>query len=226
MDFVDQIQGFFQAIDFGSLRDSVAPEGLHLEALDPRTFDPRVWIAVGGLALLLFGRRLYALALGAAGFAIGWSVAPALDISDPSLQVGAGVLLGVLAAMLAFFVQSLVLSVGGFILGVSVSWWAMSQVSLGALEPLAVIGSGILSAILMQLLFSAVLVALSSFVGASLLVQAAGLGGGLALAAWAGVSLFGIVTQTRGRGERETRRKRKKRRRRRQRRRQESYDPA
>ncbi len=204
-DIMDRARGLVSQVDFGALP---------AEGIDPTSFDPRVWMAIGGLTLLFFGRRLYALALGVAGFAFGWSLAPAVDIGPPSAQLGAGLLLGVLSAMLALFVQRMILSVAGFILGVSVAWWAVSVggLHLGGLEFLVVLFSGIVSAFLLQALFGAMLVVLTSLVGGSLLAQAAGLSGGLALLAAGGASFFGIVAQTRSRNQ-EARRERKRERR-------------
>ncbi|MEM1248403.1 MAG: hypothetical protein AAGK22_18655, partial [Acidobacteriota bacterium] len=191
-ELVERLRDTFAQIDFGAM-SSVS--------VDPTSFDPRVWLAVAGLVLLLFGRRLYALALGAAGFTFGWSLAPLLD-AGPQLQLGAGVLLGVIAAMLAFFVQKMLLSVAGFVLGLFVSWWLVSAgaVHLGGLEVVLVVLSGFLGAFLMRALFGATLVVLSSFVGASLLVEAAGFAGPVALASWLGAALLGILLQTRSRG--------------------------
>lgn len=218
-DLLQQLRETFAQIDFGAM-SSVS--------VDPSSYDPRVWLAVAGLVLLLFGRRLYALALGAAGFTFGWSLAPLLD-AGPELQLGAGVLLGVLAAMLAFFVQRLLLSVSGFLLGLFVSWWLVSAggLHLGGLELVVVLLSGFLGAFLLQALFGAALVVMSSLVGASLLIEASGVAGPLAILGWFGLALVGILLQTRARGDAKERRKReRKRRRKKERRRQRELDPA
>ena len=218
-ELLQQLRETFAEIDFGAM-SSVS--------VDPSSYDPRVWLAVAGLVLLLFGRRLYALVLGAAGFTFGWSLAPLLD-AGPQLQLGAGVLLGVLAAMLAFFVQKMLLSVSGFVLGLFVSWWLVSAgaVHLGGLELVLILLSGFLGAFLMRALFGATLVVLSSFVGASLLIEAWGVSGPLAMASWFGAALLGILLQTRARGDAKERRKReRKRRRKKERRRQRELDPA
>ena len=225
-EIIETIRSFFDSVEFGALDPSVFTSG----GFDASAFDPRAWLGVGGLILLLFGRRLYALVLGVAGFAFGWSLAPAFEIGPPSAQLAAGLILGVFAAMLALFVQRLILNVAGFILGVTLAWWAVSVggVSMGGIELLVILLSGFLCAFLLRALFGAALVVLSSLVGSSLLIQASGITGPLALVGWFCVALFGILLQTRNRGESKDRRKRERKRRRKdeRKRRGEEFGPA
>ena len=72
-----------------------------------------------GLAVLLFGRRLFWLFVGAAGFAVGLHVARAVFTERPEwLVVAAALVLGFLGAVLAIAFQWLAVGLGGFAVGV------------------------------------------------------------------------------------------------------------
>src|ERR1041385_6355086 len=71
-----------------------------------------------GLALLLFGRRLFWLFVAALGFAIGLQLAPYLSQNPPlwlSLLLSLG--LGLLGALLAVVLQKLAIAIAGFLVG-------------------------------------------------------------------------------------------------------------
>ena len=74
------------------------------------------WVTlVVGLAVLLLGRRLFWLFVGAAGFAVGFTVAPAALPNSPEwLIVLAALVLGILGAVLAILLQWLAVGLGGF----------------------------------------------------------------------------------------------------------------
>jgi hypothetical protein len=124
-----------------------------------------------GLAVLLFGRRLFWLFVGAAGFAVGLHVAKAVFADWPEwLVVAAALVLGLLGAVLAIVFQWLAVGLGGFAAGV--------QGSLAAAEALgfhgpwlwpAVLAAGIVVAALVLWLWDPVLIVLSALVGAVLL---------------------------------------------------------
>jgi hypothetical protein len=132
---------------------------------------------LAGLALLLFGRRLFWLAVGLAGFAVGLVLARRFLALDPWwLELGAALLAGALAALATIFLQRLVVSLGGFVAG------ALLVLQVGKLSGtppegffwvlFAVLG-GVAGAILAALLFEAALAAVTSLVGAHLLLTAA-----------------------------------------------------
>jgi hypothetical protein len=78
------------------------------------------WVTlVVGLAVLLFGRRLFWLFVGAAGFAVGLHLAPAALPDSPEwLVVVAALALGIVGAVLAIVLQWLAAALGGFAVGV------------------------------------------------------------------------------------------------------------
>ncbi len=71
-----------------------------------------------GLAVLLLGRRLFWLFVGAAGFAVGLHVAPMVLNGPEWLMVVAALVLGILGAVLAIFFQWLAIGLAGFAAGV------------------------------------------------------------------------------------------------------------
>src|SRR5262245_52324544 len=72
-----------------------------------------------GLAVLLFGRRLFWLFVGAVGFAVGLHVARAVLADRPEWVVLiAALILGLIGAMLAIVFQWLAVGLGGFAAGV------------------------------------------------------------------------------------------------------------
>ena len=71
-----------------------------------------------GLAVLLLGRRLFWLFVGAAGFAVGLHVAPTVLNGPEWLMVVVALVLGILGAVLAIFFQWLAIGLAGFAAGV------------------------------------------------------------------------------------------------------------
>src|ERR1041384_2791841 len=72
--------------------------------------------ALVGLALLLFGRRLFWLFVAALGFAIGLQLAPYLS-HNPPLWLSLLLSLGLLGALLAIMLQKLAIGIAGFLVG-------------------------------------------------------------------------------------------------------------
>lgn len=128
-----------------------------------------------GLALLILGKRLFWLFVGAIGFIAGSDAAAVYVGGLPHWQVllislGAG-LLGVL---LALFFQKLAILLVGFYAGgyLAVSLLTAFHIALPGHLPMApfVIG-GILGAVLLYLIFDWTLIVLSSFAGAAFIAQ-------------------------------------------------------
>jgi hypothetical protein len=124
-----------------------------------------------GLAVLLLGRRLFWLFVGAAGFAVGLHVAPAVWPASPEwVAVLAAVVLGIVGAVLAVVFQWLAVGLGGFAAGVHGGLAAAS--ALGLAEPwlwAAAFVSGIVGAALVLWLWDPILILLSALIGGALL---------------------------------------------------------
>jgi hypothetical protein len=143
--------------------------------------------AVLGAALLLTGRKLYWLFVGVIGFVLGFSLASMAFQSESEWVVLAIALtVGVLAAVLAGFVQRLAVGLAGFLAGGMILTTLFNLLDFNQAMPvwlLFIIG-GILGVILVAVLFDWALILLSSLAGADLIVNA------LEVKEWLGVLLF------------------------------------
>ncbi len=147
-------------------------EPLAIEGIEPLAFG---WI--GGLALLLFGRRLYWLFSGIVGFFLGLYLAHQVLPANPDWLVPlVGLLTGACGALVAVFFQRIALGVAGFLAGAYTLFWLPSQLGwdLGQWQWLASLGAGLVGALLLRVLFEIALVLLTSVLGATLIVQASG----------------------------------------------------
>ena len=71
-----------------------------------------------GIALLVFGRRLFWLFVAALGFAIGLQLAPYLSHNPPLwLSLLLSLSLGLIGALVAFLLQKLAIGIAGFLVG-------------------------------------------------------------------------------------------------------------
>lgn len=133
---------------------------------------PRV---LAGAALLLLGRRLFWLLVGVIGFTFGYQYGAQLyhGASEVTL-VAFAVLTGVVGAVLAYFVQQLMVAVAGFMVGAQ-----LAVIVFNALHPipsrdfwlLTFFAGGIIGAALLVAIFESALLVLSSLFGASLIVE-------------------------------------------------------
>jgi hypothetical protein len=149
-----------------------------------------------GLAVLLFGRRLFWLFVGAAGFAVGLHLAPTVIQGPEWLVVVAALVLGIVGAVLAVVFQWLAVGLGGFAAGVE-----------GGLAAAAALGwsgqwvwglafaAGIVVAALVLMLWDPVLILLSALVGAALLVPLAPVSAGVRPWIFIGLAVVGIAFQ-------------------------------
>jgi len=137
---------------------------------------PVIFILVG-LLLLFFGRRLFWLFVAAAGFIVGIKAAPyILPHQSELFTLLAAVVLGVVGALLAVFLQKLAVALAGFVAGGYLAAELCAPLLGGAgMESAAawlcfVIG-GILGAIVMLVFFNWALIILSSLYGAEWILR-------------------------------------------------------
>jgi len=137
---------------------------------------PLIFLLVG-LLLLLLGRKLFWLFVAAAGFIVGMKAAPyILPHQSELFMLLAAVVLGLVGALLAIFLQKLAVALGGFVAGGNVAAELCGPLlgRAGVESPVAwlcfVIG-GILGAILMLAFFNWALIILSSLYGAQWIVR-------------------------------------------------------
>jgi hypothetical protein len=131
--------------------------------------------ALIGVIILFFGRRLFWLCVAAVGFAAGVELAPQL-IHEPSplLALSLALLLGIIGALLAIFLQKIAIAIAGFLAGgkLGVAIAAAFFVQHAEYYWLTFLVGGVVGALLLLLLFDWALIVLSSVVGAHLIQTA------------------------------------------------------
>ncbi len=153
-------------------------------------------VILGG-ALLLAGRRLFWLLVGAIGFVIGVEVAIRLFGATEIPTVLAGLVLGAVFALLAVFVESLAIGLAGFLGGgyIGVSLAALLGLDNNAVSGIAFVAGGIVGVILIVVLFEWALITISSLAGASMIVTGLRLSGSSAGTAFVILLLAGVIIQ-------------------------------
>ena len=158
---------------------------------------PVVNILVGA-GLLLFGRRAFWLFVAGAGFVTGLSLANNILEAPESIGLIIGIGIGLLAALLAVFVQRFAISLAGFLVGgyialqllptlnIDGGWWA---------TVLPFIIGGVIGVFLVGMFLDWALISLSSLAGASLISEALDLSSGLGMVAFVVLIVIGVVVQ-------------------------------
>ena len=130
-------------------------------------------LVLGG-ALLLAGRKLFWLFVGAAGFVTGIQLATRFSQGPDWLAIVIGLIIGVVFALLAIFLQAVLIWIAGFLAGGYVLTVLATMLGIdisGAITWIVYIIGGVIGVILVSLLFDWALITLSSLVGASLVIQ-------------------------------------------------------
>ena len=152
-----------------------------------------------GVAVLFFGRRLFWLFVGAAGFAVGLHAARAAFTEGPEwLVVAAALVLGIVGAVLAIAFQWLAVGLGGFAAGVHGTLAAAPTLGLeGSWLYAVAFAVGILLAALVLWLWDPVLIVLSALTGAALLAPLIPVAPAVRPWLFIGLLIVGIVVQAR-----------------------------
>jgi hypothetical protein len=126
-----------------------------------------------GIVILFFGRKLFWLCVAAVGFAVGVQIAPLL-VNEPSslLALLIALVLGVLGALLAVFLQKIAIAVLGFLAGgkIAAAVAAAFFVHYAQYSTIVFVIGGVIGAILLLAVFGWALIVVSSFIGAYLIV--------------------------------------------------------
>ena len=128
---------------------------------------------LAGLALLLFGRRLYWVFVAGMGFLTGLELAPEILPGQPDWVILLAALVAALiGALLALMAQAFVIGLIGFVAGGGVGLRFIRAMGMAGETPTWIIYliAGIVGVLLMLWLFDWALIVLSSLAGASLLV--------------------------------------------------------
>jgi hypothetical protein len=142
----------------------------------PLLTDPGVQIVsiLIGIAILVAGRRLFWLFVGAVGFVIGLSLAVQLLPDQPAWVIlVAALIVGLVGIVVAIFLQTAAVGLAGFLIGGYTIVWLLQRfgLALSQWDWLIYIIGGILGAVLALYLFDVALIILSSLAGATLIVQ-------------------------------------------------------
>ena len=126
-----------------------------------------------GVVILFFGRKLFWLCVAAIGFAAGVELAPHL-VQDPSalLSLTIALLLGIIGALLALFLQKIAIAVLGFLAGGKLAGAIAAAffVHYAQHSTIIFVIGGVVGAILLLVLFDWALIVVSSLIGAHLIV--------------------------------------------------------
>lgn len=130
-------------------------------------------VILGG-ALLVTGRKLFWLFVGAIGFITGMQLTSRFWNGPEGLAIVAGLVLGLVFAGLAVFLQTIAIGIAGFLAGgyTLSALVGMLGIQTSAANWIVYIVGGIIGVILVSYLFDWAVITLSSLAGASLLVQA------------------------------------------------------
>jgi hypothetical protein len=162
---------------------------------------PAIRILVGGL-LLILGRKLFWIFVGAIGFLFGFNLASQYLSAQPDWVILlVAVLAGIIGAGLAVFVQRAAVVVAGFLAGGYLTLQLLAQLGIGA-QPapgdfawLPFIVGGIVGALLLSVLFDWALIFLSSLAGANLITQAVNPDANVFTLIFVGLLLIGVLVQ-------------------------------
>lgn len=154
-----------------------------------------------GIALLLLGRKLFWLFVGGIGFVTAMDLTVRfLPQSAPFVAIVAGLLVGVIGALLAIFLQQVAVGVAGFLAGGAFVLSLIDLLGMGQTTVLAwvlVVIGAVAGLVLALALLDWALIVLSSLSGAGLVAQAVDVTPPLALVIFAVALVVGIVVQAR-----------------------------
>jgi hypothetical protein len=133
-----------------------------------------IYNLVIGCLLLLFGRKLFWLFIGIAGFLFGMEITGLYFGGQPHwLQLAIAIGMGCLGALLAILAQRLAFAVGGFFAGFFLALKLSQFLGLpdqGALFTVMLIGAGLIGGVVAALIMDKAITVLACLVGAGAIV--------------------------------------------------------
>lgn len=126
-----------------------------------------------GAALLVAGRKLFWLFIGIIGFITGLQLAQRFINGPDWMALLIGVIVGIIFALLAVFIEALAIGVAAFLAGgyILTSFTNTLGLNEGLLFWIIYAIGGLIGLLLVMFLFDWALIVLSSLAGASLIVQ-------------------------------------------------------
>jgi len=148
-----------------------------------------------GIGLLVAGRKLFWLFVGAAGFFTGVDLSTRFFQGPEVLSIVVGIVVGILFALLAIGLRAIAIGVAGFFLGGAALLSLAGSLGFERGDFIFWIVGGILGVIFISAFFDWALIGISSFAGASILVQTLSLERPIAGIAFIVLLIVGIVIQ-------------------------------
>jgi len=154
-------------------------------------------LAASGVVLLVLGWKVFWLFVGMLGFAAGLQAAQLYFGPQPFWVLwAAGLVCGIIGAVLALFFQKLAIGIGGFVAGSTIALHLTLMMGHDPGALVALIG-GVGGVVALYLLFDWALIILSSLVGTSFIIEALGRHAPYAPALSAVLVAAGIIFQAR-----------------------------
>ena len=152
--------------------------------------------AILGVALLAAGRKVFWLFVGAAGFVTGIELTMRLFRGAEGMAIIIGLVIGLIFALLAIFLQTIAIGIAGFLSGGYILLALTTMLGLDRLPILLIyLVGGIIGVILISFLFDWAIITLSSLAGASLVIGAFRSGRGVAGLIFFALFLGGVIFQ-------------------------------
>ncbi len=126
-----------------------------------------------GISLLFFGRRLFWLFVGVAGFIAGLTITPELVTSQSELVIlFIAIIFGIIGALLAVFLEGLAILIAGFLAGgyLATTLLVSLGVSSSADPTISYIIGGVIGLLLVAVLFDWAIIILSALLGAEIIM--------------------------------------------------------
>jgi hypothetical protein len=154
-------------------------------------------LAASGVVLLVLGWKVFWLFVGMLGFAAGLQAAQLYFGPQPFWVLwAAGLVCGIIGAVLALFFQKLAIGIGGFVAGSTIALHLTLMMGHDPGALVALIG-GVGGVVALYLLFDWALIILSSLVGTSFIIEALGRHAPYAPALSAVLVAAGVIFQAR-----------------------------
>ena len=164
----------------------------------PIHFSVAIVGALIGVVILFFGRKLFWLCVAAVGFAAGVEIAPHLvNQPSPLLALTIALVLGLIGALLALFLQKIAIAVLGFLAGGKLAGAiaAAFLVQYTHYSTIIFLVGGVIGAILLLVLFDWALIVVSALIGAHLVQSTIVLPPSGSTIVFIGLAIIGILVQ-------------------------------
>ena len=152
-----------------------------------------------GIVQLLFGRKLFWLFVGAAGFMLGMDFANRYLAGAPATKLVIALLVGIIGAVLAILFYKGAVAIAGFLIGGYVAMDLVHYLVISVPPSFTWVPyllGGVIGAILVLVLLDGALIVVSSFSGASLIVHSMNLRRANASLVFLVLVIIGILVQT------------------------------